>query len=491
MLGKPNKQKDFFDGYVYGNLLPREHILLDIKDKIDFSFVEDETKDLYSTEAGRPSYPPEVMFKMLFLEFYYNLSDVEAAKQCGYNILYRYFIGLGVDEPTPDDTSLVVFRNRLGSERFEKLFNRIVLQAKEKGLLKEKLKIVDSSKVVADVAIPNTVNLLRQGRRAILTKISKINKAKAEVLKQRYNNKEKLFNKPTQEELLQEVKQSKELVKDVKGNYTEEIDQLCDVLDKVCSGERHDKIVSFQDLDARFGVTSRKDEGFAGYKAHISEDESELITSTDLTKGNKDEGSNLKTLLEKDKEKGITHKAVVADAKYDSAKNRRDIHKRKMAAYIPSGSNSKRYIDNFTYNKKTDTVMCQQGHSPISMTRQEEGYLYIFSTKSCKSCKNRKLCPKPNNQRIRVFISDNHKLKLIDNTEQRKQAIITRKMIERKFGEAKKWHRLHRARYRGKWKVAIQVIMTFLVMNVKRIVKLLKEKLKNPSTPAVLASGYG
>ena len=58
MLGKPNKQKDFFDNYVYENLLPAEHILLDIKDKIDFSFVEEETKDLYDNQLGRPSYPP-------------------------------------------------------------------------------------------------------------------------------------------------------------------------------------------------------------------------------------------------------------------------------------------------------------------------------------------------------------------------------------------------------------------------------------------------
>jgi transposase len=177
MLGKPNKQKDFFDSYVYENLLPAEHILLDIKDKIDFSFVEEETKDLYDHQLGRPSYPPEVLFKMLFLEFYYNLSDVEVAQQVKYNVLYRYFIGLQIHDPTPDDTSLVVFRRRLGQERFERLFNRIVEQAKEKNLLEGKLKIVDASKIIADVAIPNSVNLLRQGRKLILRKIRKLNRA--------------------------------------------------------------------------------------------------------------------------------------------------------------------------------------------------------------------------------------------------------------------------------------------------------------------------
>jgi len=53
-------------------------------------------------------------------------------------------------------------------------------------------------------------------------------------------------------------------------------------------------------------------------------------------------------------------------------------------------------------------------------------------------------------------------------------------MIERKFAEAKKWHGTSRARYQGKWKVAIQALMTFLLINAKRIVRLLNENLKLP-----------
>ena len=162
-----------------------------------------------------------------------------------------------------------------------------------------------------------------------------------------------------------------------------------------------------------------------------------------------------------------------------------------MAAYIPSGRGSKKYLDNFFYNQQTDTLICPRGHSPISKTRQEEGYLYIFSTQSCENCTDKKLCPRANGNRTRVFISDNHKLKMVDNTPQRKEAITLRKMIERKFGEAKKWHGLSRARYRGKWRVGIQVIMTFLVMNVKRIVKLLNERLELTLTGGIPAGEYG
>ena len=48
MLQRENKQKDFFDDYVYKRLLPKKHILLDIKSKINFSFVEEITISLYS-----------------------------------------------------------------------------------------------------------------------------------------------------------------------------------------------------------------------------------------------------------------------------------------------------------------------------------------------------------------------------------------------------------------------------------------------------------
>ena len=172
MIGKRNNQGNFFDDFVYGKMIPQGHILVKIKENIDFSFVEEETKDLYSLDFGRPAYPAEIIFRMLFLQFYYNLSDVEISKQCQYNVLYRWFVGLKIEE-VPDDTSLVVFRKRLGEDRFERLFNRVVNSAKEKGLLKEHYKIVDATSIVADVAILNTVNLLRQGRRVILKEIEK------------------------------------------------------------------------------------------------------------------------------------------------------------------------------------------------------------------------------------------------------------------------------------------------------------------------------
>jgi hypothetical protein len=57
-----------------------------------------------------------------------------------------------------------------------------------------------------------------------------------------------------------------------------------------------------------------------------------------------------------------------------------------------------------------------------------------------------------------------------------------RKTVERLFGEAKLWHRMGRARYRGLGRVAIGVIMTLIVINAKKMA------LRPGATPAVCAA---
>lgn len=108
-------------------MLPEEDELLDIRDRVDLSWVEEETAGLYA-DTGRSAYPAGVLFRMLFLEYYANLSAVQVARQCRYNLLYRTFVGLGVRDSTPDDTTLVVFRRRLGEKRFRRLFDRLATQ---------------------------------------------------------------------------------------------------------------------------------------------------------------------------------------------------------------------------------------------------------------------------------------------------------------------------------------------------------------------------
>ena len=479
MLGKTDPQASFFDSYIEEYFLPKKHKLLEIREKIDFSFIEEETRNLYAKAAGRPSYPPEVMFKILFLEFYYNLSDVEVVKQLRFNVLFRYFAQVKIEDPLPDDTSLVVFRKRLGEERFERIFDNFVKQCKKKGLLKERLKAIDATHIVADVAIPNTVNLLREGRGRILKEV-KQERDKLDQSLKRYIP-EEASRKPSKEDLAKELNLSKELVEKVKGKYSPRVEELTNLLDKIAYPEKKRKLVSFVDPDARFGTK------FAGYKAHIAKDESEIVTSCETLPGDENEGekSNLESLLNKEDRKGLTAEAVAGDALYDSLANRLTIKKREMKPYIPEKRKKKR-LDEFIYSEKEDKFICERGYSSIGKTYYKDAYVYYFPSRLCRECDENKKCRLSINSPT-LYVSKSHLLYLETDPEERRKASGKRRRIEAKFAEAKKHHQMARARYRGRWRVAIQVFMTFTVMNTKRMIKLLE--MKQDSVSLALPSG--
>jgi len=323
---------------------------------------------------------------------------------------------------------------------------------------------------------------LQEGRKRVLRAIEKEKKKLDGSLKRYYP--EKSFQKPTKEDLEKELILSKELLEKVKGKYSSKVEKEVHLLEEVVKPDR--KIVSFADPDARFGRKTDTKK-FAGYKAHIVEDESGIVTSCETLKGDENEGeeNNFERLLQKEDKKGLVSEAVVCDALYDSFSNRFNVEKRKMEHYIPEKRKNKK-LSGFIYSKEEDKLICQKGYTSIGKVRQEDGYLYYFSSDICSICDRKRECIKDKN-RARVYVSDSHLLYLREDPEKRKKAQKIRKRIEAKFGEAKKHYGMVRARYRGRWRVAIQVFMSFIVMNLKRAVKLLK--IREESVRLAFSSG--
>jgi IS5 family transposase len=91
------------------------------------------------------------MFKMVCLQFLYDLSDREIEEQATFNMVYKWFLGLSAEEMPPDHTTLCRFRVRLGAEGFQKLFNQVVAQARERGFITDRLHIIDATHIAAKV----------------------------------------------------------------------------------------------------------------------------------------------------------------------------------------------------------------------------------------------------------------------------------------------------------------------------------------------------
>jgi len=157
-------------------------------------------------------------------------------------------------------------------ERFERIFDKFIKQCEKNGLLEGKLKAIDATHIIVDVAIPNTANLLKEGGGRILRQLEKEKKELDESLK-RYLPEKGPPQKLTKEKLSKELALSKELIEEVQGKYSSKVEKIAHLLEQVIDPTEKRELVSFIDPDARFGRKS-KDKKFAGCKAHVVEDES-------------------------------------------------------------------------------------------------------------------------------------------------------------------------------------------------------------------------
>jgi transposase len=65
-------------------------------------------------DSGRPSIPPERLLRALLLQAFYTIrSETQLMEQLNYNLLFRWFVGLGVDEPVWVPTVFTKNRERL------------------------------------------------------------------------------------------------------------------------------------------------------------------------------------------------------------------------------------------------------------------------------------------------------------------------------------------------------------------------------------------
>lgn len=121
---------------------------------IDFGLIEQRLGTMYG-KTGRRSRDPLVVYKMLLLQHFYNLSDPEVESQVNDRLSFRRFCGLTLSEAAPDETTLVRFRARLREAGLDTgLFDLVNAQLAERGLMVRTTTVVDATLISAATALP-------------------------------------------------------------------------------------------------------------------------------------------------------------------------------------------------------------------------------------------------------------------------------------------------------------------------------------------------
>jgi transposase len=123
-------------------------------------WIEQRCAGFYEQEEtrGKPSIPPGVYFRMLLVGYFEDLSSQRGiAWRCGDSLSLRAFLGVPLDKPTPDHSTMSVTRKRLAPEVFEEVFQFVLKIAEQKKLLAGKTVGVDSTTLEANAAMKSIV----------------------------------------------------------------------------------------------------------------------------------------------------------------------------------------------------------------------------------------------------------------------------------------------------------------------------------------------
>ncbi len=103
-------------------------------------------KDTESTKGGRPCYDCILMFKILILQRYYNVSDDAMEYAILDRLSFMRFLGLGINDSVPDAKTIWLFRDKLTKAGvIEKLFSHLDKQLDRDGIIVHKGKLIDAS----------------------------------------------------------------------------------------------------------------------------------------------------------------------------------------------------------------------------------------------------------------------------------------------------------------------------------------------------------
>ena len=133
-----------FDREVFARLLPQDNALVQATKRIDWDSLGEIVSSYYCRDLGQPAYDPLRMLKLEFLKYRHMLSDRQVMERAITDLSFRYFLQVGHMFEPPHATCLCHFRGRLGAEGFRRVFDEMVAQAREAGLVKDRLRLKDA-----------------------------------------------------------------------------------------------------------------------------------------------------------------------------------------------------------------------------------------------------------------------------------------------------------------------------------------------------------
>jgi transposase len=446
LLGEKNRQEPAFYYVKIDDLIPEDHLLRLIHKHVDFSFIRNKVKHLYS-HTGRPSIDPELLLRMLLIGYLYGIrSERRLCEEVNMHIGYRWFVGLSLQDKVPDHSTFSKNRHERFAENdlFQHIFDAIINQCMTHGFIDGRHLTIDATHIQADASFKSM------------------------------------------EPIVVELKPKEYIEVLEKENPVE--DPYEPGKDYPHRGQKisNDTHRSQTDPDARLSRKSSTSTTQLSHAAtYVMDNKSRIIVGADIA--NPDRHTDCETALSELQKIKWKHKIIPetlgADKGYATGEFIHNLINENIVPHIPVISYRDRRspdiypIAQFTYNKTDNIFVCPQGKELKywGIHKHSKQHVYRASTKDCSVCPVKSECTKDRARSVSYHIYEKalQKARELSKTKGYYLSQRMRKKIEELFGEAKEFMGFRRAKFRGRKWIKEQVLMTATVQNIKRMVKML------------------
>jgi transposase len=421
------------------NLVPKDHLVRKINKAIDFEFIREKVKHLYSDVTGRPSIDPVVLFKIVFIQFMFGIRSMrKTISEIEVNAAYRWFLGFTLTDEVPHySTFSQNYRRRFAdSNIFNEIFETILQKVIDNGFIKEDTIFVDSTHIKA------------------------------------YANKRKSYNAYVKEDVNKYVeKLHKELNEIRVQEGKKEIDFI------------GTKQIAVSKTDPECGMFHKgeKEKQFA-YSVQTACDENGWILGCETNAGNINDnnGGAQFVLPYLDNHEKVDY--VVLDAGYTGSVLMDGILKKGRIPVVPytrpKGSNTNEfYKKDYKYDSSNNEYTCPFGKKLKYKGVNTQGYLTYQSKKSdCMNCPLKDKCTKSSIKTITRHLLEYTKdvtrdIRLSDIGKAKYQ--LRKTTIERAFADGKMNHNLGFTLVRGLKKNSHRNLIVFAMANLKKFANLI------------------
>lgn len=438
------------------DLVPADHLLRKIDAALDFSFVYEETSSLYQRRYGRPPIDPVVMVKYLLVGFLYGIpSERQIEQRCADSNAFRWYLGIDLDERVPDHSTISQLRRKKPSFRkvFRRLFEEVVRQCVEKGLVSGKLMATDSTHVKANASRASEYLVeAREEPGAYWERLDAYEEEGLAELERRTG------------------KRRKKRVKQIKRDK-----------------RRSHKRVSRTDPEAGHMKRPGKPRGQYYLSHQITDTDCGIITGVTVTPGDVYDSVPYLKQLEHIHQNVIPIQDAAADSAYDFPLAHRVLEEHGIAFFVrPQPAHDRTNVElkreAFSYDAGQDTYICPAGKQLRLNTlhRSASGlyWLYQADKRDCQSCPLREKCLGENDRRgarkleHSYFASQRQQHLVRRHDADYREALKKRQIWCEGTFAAQKWgHNLTRVLRRGLGAAEDHCLLSAVALNLKRMIR--------------------